>query len=89
MKKHAENNEERRDIFRRVFGIDTTVGTTKNERKDNNTYRTNLYDKRNAIAHGRRAVEMTIAEYVEADVFVYRSVTHLAQQCRERQELIV
>jgi len=88
VKKHVENSEERRKILALVFDIEATPGTNK-ERVLNNSYRKNLQEKRNAIAHGRNAVEITLAEYVEADVFVYRSVVHLAQQCRERHTLIV
>lgn len=89
VKKHAENNEERRKILTSVFGIDTTGGATNNERKENNKHRQTLYEKRNAIAHGRRDIEMTLAEYVEADVFVYTSIAYLAEQCRTKHMLIV
>lgn len=89
VKKYAENNVDRRTILSRVFGIELAPGSTKNERKENNSRRDQWYDKRNAIAHGRASIEMTLAEYVEADVFVYRSIGHLAEQCRGRQKLIV
>jgi len=89
VRKHAENNIERRKILVAVFGIDTTPGATKDERTKSNKYRDDLYQKRHDIAHGRANVDMTLKEYVEADVFVYRCIDHLAQQGEERQKLLV
>ena len=80
--RYAENNVERAKIFSDVFGIKARPKETGGQSEA-------AYEKRNAIAHGRLNVEMTLAEYVDADVLVFRSVTHLADQCREQQKLIV
>lgn len=61
VRRFAENNEERRKIFTNVFGIDATPPG------HNDKTRREWYDKRNAIAHGRADVEMTLAEYIDAD----------------------
>ncbi len=80
LRTHVENNGERRTIMSRVFRVEPT---------EDNALRDQLYDKRHAIAHGRADVEITLAKYVEADVFVYRSIAHLAEQCRTMHKLIV
>lgn len=84
----AENNSERKKIFSRVFSIDTALGTGQ-ERTKNNEARDSWYEKRNAIAHGRQAVEMTLGQYAEVEAFLYRCVTHLATECRTKFKVIV
>ena len=42
-----------------------------------------------AIAHGRRETVMTLSEYVEAQVFVGKSMLHLAAECENKQRLLV
>jgi len=81
IKKAAENNNERKAIFKRVYGIDTTPKEFNGWKMSAiNRYRNDLYDKRNAIAHGRMGVEMQLSEYCMADWFIIESIRTLAQQ---------
>lgn len=82
IEKSAENNVERRKIFKRVFGISTTP-------KEFNSKRDEWYDKRNAIAHGRSDVTMQLREYVEVQAFVIKSMLYLASECDTKQRLLV
>ncbi len=89
IKRHAEGNDERRKIFARVFELELTPGESDAERKVANKVRGEWYEKRNMIAHGRESVVMTLAEYLNADVFVIKSMLHLARQCQDRQKLVI
>jgi hypothetical protein len=89
IKRYAEGNHERRKIFARVFKLELTPGESDAERKAAKKGRCEWYEKRNMIAHGRESVVMTLAEYVNADVFVTKSMLHLARECHDRQKLII
>jgi len=81
IRKVAENNNERKAIFKRVYGVDTTPNRFNGWKMSAiNQYRNDLYDKRNAIAHGRTRVEMQLSEYCMADWFVIESIRSLSQQ---------
>ena len=83
LKKHAENTIERSKIFANIFGISTIPEAYKAK------FKQDLYEKRNAIAHGRAGVDMTLGEYIEVDVFVAKSMLHISDQCKVKLSLIV
>jgi hypothetical protein len=83
LRKHAENNPERTKIFKNVFGISTIPQGYTNKQRDS------WYENRNAIAHGRAGVEMSLAEYIEVDVFVAKAMTFVSQQCKDKFKLLV
>ena len=84
LRKQAENNVERATIFKRVFDIDLIPP----EYKKNNPKR-EWYEKRNAIAHGRASVKMTLGEYIKVEVFVAKSMAHVSDQCRDKLKVIL
>jgi hypothetical protein len=88
VRKHAENNIERRKILARVFAIEVTPGTTNKERNENNCKRDDWYDKRNAIVHGRKQVIMSLHEFLEVEVFIFRSMRHLSRAVLARHQLV-
>jgi hypothetical protein len=45
--------------------------------------------KRNAIAHGRAGVQMTLGEYIDVDAFVAKAMMHVSTQCKEKLKLII
>jgi hypothetical protein len=83
LRKQAENNVERARIFKNVFQIGVIPDGYVNKQKDA------WYEKRNAIAHGRSGVVMTLAEYIEVEIFVARTLTFISDQCREKMKLVV
>lgn len=83
LRKHAESNPERAKIYKNVFGITTLPKGYLNTQRDA------WYEKRNAIAHGRAGVVMTLGEYIEVDVFVAKAMTHVSQQCEDVLKLRV
>ncbi|TCP05385.1 HEPN domain-containing protein [Rubrivivax gelatinosus] len=90
LRKPAENTVERRKIFKSVFEIDcypaSFSGKTSSEIR---SYYQSMYDRRNAIAHGRKLVEISLSEYCEAEAFVLSLVKHLASVCSSRYRLSV
>lgn len=90
IKKPAENAVERRKLLMSVFDIDcypSTFGTKA--AKDIRKYYQNLYEQRNAIAHGRARVDVTLAAYCEAEAFVLALVMHLSAVCEKKYKLAV
>lgn len=83
VKRHAENNVERRRILKNVYGIQTVPDPYKNKRLDD------WYEKRNAIAHGRDPVEVKLSEYCDLYVFVAKSAQFVAEQCNTRLNLVI
>ncbi len=83
IRKQAENNNERARIFAHVYNIKTIPPEYKGKQKQE------WYEKRNAIAHGRNGVEMTLAEYIDVDVFVAKSMLFLSEQCQTSYKLVV
>ncbi len=83
LRKQAENNIERSRIFSNVFGVNPIPDGYKMKNKQD------WYEKRNAIAHGRSGVEMTLGEYIDVDVFVAKSMIHVSRQCKEKLKLMV
>lgn len=81
MKRQAEHNETRKDIFKKVFQIERL--------KELNDQWKELYDKRNAIAHGRSQVLMPLKEFMDAEVLVERAMIYIAEQCLEKLKLEV
>ncbi|MHC5934864.1 hypothetical protein [Nostoc sp.] len=85
IKKSAENNVERRTIFKRVYGIESTPEEFNGLAKsDINKYRTELYEKRNAIVHGRANVTMLLSDYCNAEIFVIETIRIMRQQCIDK-----
>ncbi len=86
IKQSAENNVERKKIFKRVYGIDTTPQEFNGWRKqsDVNKYREDLYKKRNAIAHGRENVTMPLKDYCTAEMYVIEVILTIRQQCIDK-----
>lgn len=85
IKKSAENNIERKTIFKRVYGIDTTPQEFNGWKKDVvNNYREGLYKKRNAIAHGRENVTMLLSDYCTAEMYVIEVISTIRQQCIDK-----
>jgi hypothetical protein len=82
LRKHAENNVEREKIFKNVFDISTIPG-------DYSKKKTDWYEKRNSIAHGRKGIVMSLSEYSDVEVFVAKTMTYISEQCCERLKLIV
>jgi len=90
IKKPAENAVERRKLLKTVFDIDCypqVFGTKTN--KDIRKYYQDLYEQRNAVAHGRARVDVTLAAYCEAEAFVLALVIHLSSICRQKYKLAV
>jgi hypothetical protein len=83
MRKQAENNVERSRILKNVFAIETIPDGYTNKHKQA------WYDKRNAIAHGRKGVTMKLGEYIDVDVFVAKTMTHISDQCRYKLKLVL
>lgn len=83
LRKPAENNSERSRILKNVFGVNPIPDGYTGKNKDD------WYDKRNAIAHGRSGVEMTLGEYIDVDVFVAKSMINVSYQCKEKLKLMV
>ena len=83
IRKHAENNIERDRIFSNVFGIQTVAAHCSPKNK------TDWYKKRNAIAHGRNRVEMALSEYIEVEVFLAKSLLHVAKECEEKLGVLI
>jgi hypothetical protein len=85
IKQSAENNVERKKIFKRVYGIDTTPEEFNGLNKsDVNKYRNDLYEKRNAIAHGRANVTMLLSDYCTAEMYVIEVIRTISQQCIDK-----
>jgi len=86
----AENNVERKKIFKRVYKIETAPeGFNGLSKSEVNKYRNELYDKRNAIAHGRARVHMPLSDYCIADLFVIETVRTIAQQCFDKLKVVL
>ena len=83
LRKAAEKNFERGEIFERVFGITSMPPAYKSVQKNA------WYEKRNKIAHGSAEVLMSLSEYVDVEAFVANSILHIADQCQEKVRLIV
>lgn len=85
IKKSAENNVERKTIFKRVYGIETTPEEFNGLNKSAvNKYRNELYEKRNAIAHGRANVKMLLSDYCTAEMFIFETIRTIGQQCLDK-----
>lgn len=88
IRKPAENAVERRKIFKYVFGIDCFPKTFSELRSNEiNAYYQEVYEKRNAIAHGRSLVDVTLGDYCKAEAFALTLFIHLANVCNERYAL--
>lgn len=88
IKKPAENAVERRKIFKTVFGIDCFPTTFSQLRpKEIKAYYQDVYEQRNAIAHGRSPVDVTLGDYCKAEAFALTLFIHLANVCNERYAL--
>lgn len=87
IRKHAENNVERRKIFKKVFGLTLGPEGTNAEKKEWNKKKDGWYENRNAIAHGREGVIMNLHNYSEVEVYCYLSMKSLAQQCEEKYNI--
>jgi hypothetical protein len=88
IKKPAENSVERRRIFKSVFGIDcfpNEFGSLK--KSEIKAYYQEVYEQRNAIAHGRSPVDVTLGDYCKAEAFALSLFMHLSSVCNERYAL--
>lgn len=83
LKRHAENNVERRKILKNVFGIQTVPHGYEAKQRDE------WYEKRNAIAHGRKVVFMKLDEYCNIEVYVMKSVRSIREQCEKNLKVIL
>jgi hypothetical protein len=90
LRKPAENTVERRKVFKSVFEIECYPASfSKKKPSEIRAYYQNMYERRNAIAHGRKLVEISLAEYCEAEAFVLALVSHMASVCKSRYRLSV
>lgn len=88
VKKSAENAVERRKIFKSVFGIDCFPSAfAQLKPQDINKFYKEIYEKRNAIVHGRSFVEVTLGDYCKAEAFALTLFLHLSIVCREKYGL--
>lgn len=76
----AENNTERKRIFSQVYGIDLD----RPDKKDFGWTYDELYDMRNAIAHGRDAVEITVGELLKVHNYVIKSMLSTVDKVFDR-----
>lgn len=79
----SENNIERARIFKNVFGINVV------ETKDQKKLKAQWYENRNAIAHGRSGISMTLQDYIDLDVLVAKAMTYVSRQCEEKLKVLV
>lgn len=88
LRKPAENAVERRRLYKSVFGIDLFPkkfgSLTSSQIK---AYYQEIYEQRNALAHGRSSVTVTLGDYYRAEAFVLSLVLHLSSVCKERYAL--
>ncbi len=83
IKRHAENNVERSKLLSNVYGIKTIPeGFTGKQREQ-------WYESRNAIAHGRKDVTISLKEYVDVQIFAVKSMLFVFEQCKEKFDLII
>lgn len=88
MKKSAENSVERRKIYKYVFGIECyPTSFAKLKPSEIHSYYDSVYKQRNAIAHGRESVTVTLADYCKAEAFALAMFIHLSSVCNERYSL--
>lgn len=88
LKKSAENSVERRKIFKSVFDIECfPAGFGSRKVSEIRAYYQELYERRNSLAHGRARVDVSLADYCEAEAFVLSLVMHLSEQCGSRYSL--
>jgi len=90
LKRPAENTVERRKVFKTVYEIECYPAKFSGmSDKQIRAYYNEMYKKRNAIAHGRALVEISLAEYCRADAFVLALVEHMAEQCVRRYKIAI
>ena len=82
IKRSAEDNTQRRAIYSRVYGITFTQPDFGKKLSD-------LYEMRNAIAHGRKRVDVSIGLIFNVDAYVANSMIHLRDQNYENYRLII
>jgi hypothetical protein len=88
LKKPAENSVERRKIYKNVFDIDCfPSGFSGMKPAAIKTYYQAVYEQRNALAHGRSLVEVTLGDYCKAEAFALALIVHLSTVCKERYSL--
>ena len=88
--KPAENTVERRKLFKSVFEIECFPSTFgKLKPTEIRSYYQDAYDKRNAIAHGRELIEVSLGDYCKADAYVLALVSHMSSVCRSKYKLAV
>ncbi len=88
LKKPAENSVERRKIYKNVFDIDCyprEFGSMNS--KDIKSFYQDIYERRNAIAHGRELVDVTLEDYCKAEAFALALFFHLSTICVEKYAL--
>jgi hypothetical protein len=55
----------------------------------NNSQIDSWYEKRNAIAHGRKIVELTLREYCDIEIYSIKVVSHYEEQCKRKLRIII
>lgn len=82
MRKSAYSNVERRRILTNVYKFGN-VDDYKNAQIDD------WYEKRNAIAHGRAAVKMTLKDYCDVEIYALKAVQHYEKECKTKMRLVI
>ena len=90
MKKSAENNHERRKILKNVYGLEYAPIEFENmSGKNIRKFYNSLYEKRNAIAHGRLGIIITLSDYCKAEVFLLRLIERITKDCKDKYSLLI
>jgi len=81
---HAYSNSERRKLLKNVFGFETVIpGFTHKLIEED------WYPKRNAIAHGRKNVEMNLQQYCDVEIYALKVVAHYEAECKTKMNLVI
>lgn len=80
MRRSAENNTERRQIFSRVFGIKFPQPTFGRRHQD-------LCELRNMIAHGREAVLITVNDLLQIHGYVTSTIIEIRDRVLEKYQV--
>ncbi|NLL02604.1 MAG: hypothetical protein GX265_06285 [Mollicutes bacterium] len=83
LRKHAYTNTERRKILKNVFKLENKIDGYNNSHIDE------WYEMRNAIAHGRKIVELTLKDYCDVETYSIKVVSHYEEECKQKMRLII
>lgn len=82
IRRSAEDNSQRRQIFSRVFDI-------KFPQPDFGKKHVELCEMRNAIAHGRKRVDITLRELIQIHCYVMKTLIEIRDSVHNRYRLIL